>query len=72
VTVYGQARPAPNGEPTTVDVQNAPSGDSFSTVASVPVTSANNTFTVKLPDTGGKWRLRWNGISSREAEASKR
>jgi hypothetical protein len=72
VTVYGQARPAPNGAPTTVDVQNAPSGDSFSTVASVPVTSANNTFTVKLPDTGGKWRLRWNGISSREAEASKR
>ncbi|HET6550077.1 MAG TPA: hypothetical protein VFG79_16560, partial [Solirubrobacter sp.] len=72
VTVYGQARPAPNGVPTTVDVQNAPSGNSFSTVATVPVTSANNTFTVKLPNTGGQWRLRWNGFTSREAEASKR
>jgi hypothetical protein len=55
-----------------VDVQNAPSGSGFTTVASVPVTSANNTFTVKLPNTGGLWRLRWNGLTSREAEAAAR
>ena len=71
VTVYGQARPADPGAPLQVDVQNAASaGASFQTVATVPVASANGTFTVDLPNTGGLWRLRWNGLTSRQAEVA--
>ena len=71
VTVYGQARPADPGAALQVDVQNAASaGASFQTVATVPVTSANGTFTVELPNTGGLWRLRWNGLTSRQAEVA--
>jgi hypothetical protein len=71
VTVYGQARPADAGVAGTVDVQNAAAGSSsFKTVATVPVTSANGTFTADLPDTGGTWRLSWNGITSRQAEVA--
>ena len=54
-----------------MDVQNAPAGSSaFKTVATVPVTSANGTFTAEVPDTGGVWRLSWNGITSRQAEVA--
>ena len=71
LTVYGQVRPADAGAAGTVDVQNAPAGSSaFKTVASVPVTSANGTFTAEVPDTGGVWRLSWNGITSRQAEVA--
>ena len=71
VTVYGQVRPADAGAAGTVDVQNAATGSSaFKTVQSVPVTSTNGTFTVDLPDTGGVWRLSWNGITSRQAEVA--
>ena len=46
VTVYGQVRPAENGTAQTVDIQNAASaGAAFKTVQTVPVTSANGTFT---------------------------
>jgi hypothetical protein len=69
VTVYGQARPADPGAAGTVEVQNASqAGGSFQTVATVPVTAANGTFTTELPNSGGVWRLRWNGLTSRTAE----
>jgi hypothetical protein len=42
----------------------------FSTVQTVPVTSANGTFAVQMPRSGEIWRLRWNGMSSREAEVA--
>jgi hypothetical protein len=71
LTVYGQVRPADPGAALTVDVQNAASaGAGFQTVVSVPVTSANGTFTVAVPNTGGLWRLRWNGLSSRQAQVA--
>jgi hypothetical protein len=71
VTVYGQVRPADNGAALSVDVQAAAApGASFSTIQTVPVTSANGAFTVKLARAGAVWRLRWNGMSSREAEVA--
>ena len=70
LTVYGQVRPADAGAAGTVDIQNAPAGSSaFKTVATVPVTSANGIFTA-VPDTGGVWRLGWNGLTSRQAEVA--
>ena len=69
MTVYGQARPADPGAAGNVEIQNASqAGAAFQTVATVPVTSANGTFTADLPNTGGVWRLRWNGLTSRQAE----
>jgi hypothetical protein len=69
VTVYGQARPAEAGAAGSVEIQNASqAGAAFSTVATVPVTTANGTFTAELPNSGGIWRLRWNGLTSRQAE----
>jgi hypothetical protein len=69
--VYGQVRPADAGAAGTVDVQNASAGSSaFKTVTSVPVTSANGIFTVEVPNTGGTWRLAWNGLTSRQAEVA--
>jgi hypothetical protein len=54
-----------------VEIQNAPTGSSaFKTVATVPVTTANGTFTAEVPDTGGVWRLAWNGLTSRQAEVA--
>ena len=71
VTVYGQARPADPGAAGNVEVQNASApGAAFQTVATVPVTSANGTFTTELPNSGGVWRLRWNGLTSRQAEVA--
>ena len=71
VTVYGQVRPADNGAAVSVDVQAAAAaGSSFSTVQTVPVTSANGAFTVTVPRAGAVWRLRWNGMSSRVAEVA--
>ena len=61
-TVYGQVRPADNGAAQTVEIQRAASaGAAFQTVATAPVTSANGTFTATVPNSGGIWRLRWNG-----------
>jgi hypothetical protein len=71
VTVYGQVRPAANGTAQTVDVQVASgAGAAFQTVQSVPVTSANGTFTAKVPNSGALWRLSWNGLTSRQATVS--
>ena len=71
MTVYGQARPADAGAAGNVEIQNAsPAGAAFQTVATVPVTSANGTFTAELPNSGGVWRLRWNGLTSRQAEVA--
>ncbi len=71
VTVYGQLRPADNGTAQSVDIQNAASaGAAFKTVQTVPVTSANGIFTAEVPNSGGLWRLSWNGITSRQAEVA--
>ena len=40
------------------------------TVQTVPVTSVNGTFTAVVPRAGTVWRLRWNGITSRQAEVA--
>ncbi len=68
LTVYGQLRPAANGTPQTVEIQNAAAaGAAFKTVVAVPVTSANGIFTAQVPNSGGVWRARWSGLSSRQA-----
>jgi hypothetical protein len=73
VTVYGQARPADPGAAGQVEIQSAASpGASFQTVQTVPVTSANGTFTAQVPRSGAVWRLRWNGLTSRQAEVAAR
>ena len=67
-TVYGQVRPAANGTPQTVEIQRAAgAGAAFQTVTTAPVISVNGTFTATVPNSGGIWRLRWNGLSSRQA-----
>jgi len=71
LTVYGQLRPAENGTPQTVEIQRAAAaGAAFQTVTTASVTSANGTFTAKVPNTGGIWRLRWNGLVSRQAQVA--
>jgi hypothetical protein len=68
-TVYGQLRPAVNGAAETVEIQRAAAaGAAFQTVTTVPVTSANGTFTASVPNSGGIWRLRWGGLTSRQAQ----
>jgi hypothetical protein len=69
VHVYGQVRPAADGAALSVELQHAgSSGSSFTTVQTVPVSSLKGQFTVDLPDPGGGvWRLRWNGLTSRQA-----
>ena len=70
-TVYGQLRPADNGTAQTVEIQRAASaGAAFQTVATAPVTSANGSFTAAVPNSGGIWRLRWNGLTSRQAQVA--
>ena len=63
VTVYGQVRPADQRRGCrSFEIQRAASaGAAFETVATAPVTSANGTFTASVPNSGGIWRLRWNG-----------
>ena len=34
------------------------------------MTSAKGTFTAAVPNSGGLWRLTWNGLASRQAEVS--
>ena len=34
------------------------------------MTSANGTFTAQVPNSGGLWRLSWNGLTSRQAEVA--
>ena len=72
VTVYGQVRPADNGAAVSVDVQaaaaaggvvHAPCRRSRSPRRTAPSRST-------LPRAGAVWRLRWNGMSSREAEVA--
>jgi hypothetical protein len=66
--VYGQLRPAENGTAQTVEIQNAaPGSNRFTTVKTETVTSANGIFTTTVPNSGGTWRLRWNGLLSRQA-----
>jgi hypothetical protein len=69
VHIYGQVRPAADGAALSVEVQHAgSSGSAFTTVQTVPVSSLKGQFTVDLPDPGGGvWRLRWNGLTSRQA-----
>jgi hypothetical protein len=73
LTVYGQVRPAEAGAPVAVDIQAAAApGAAFQTVQTVQVTSANGTFTASVPNSGAVWRLRWNRMTSRQAEVAPR
>jgi hypothetical protein len=70
-TVYGQVRPAVNGAAEVVQIQRAASaGAAFQTVTTAAVTSANGTFTASVPNSGGIWRLRWGGLTSRQAQVA--
>jgi hypothetical protein len=71
--VYGQVRPAADSTPQTVEIQHAAgAGSAFQTVQTVTVSSKKGQFTQLVPNQGGLWRLRWNGIVSREAEVAPR
>jgi len=73
VTVYGQVRPAADSAPLQVEVQRAAgAGSAFQTVRVVDVKSRKGAFRVSVASKGGLWRLRWNGIVSREAQAAPR
>lgn len=73
VRVYGQVRPAPDSTPQSVEIQvQAPGGGAFETVQTVTVSSPKGHFLQRLPARAGTWRLRWNGVSSREAKVSRR
>jgi hypothetical protein len=72
-TLYGQVRPAADATPETVEIQHAAgAGAAFQTVQTVTVSSKKGQFTEPVPNQGGLWRLRWNGIVSREAEVAPR
>ena len=73
VRVYGQVRPAADGSSQSVTLERAEgSGAPFATVQTIAVTSAKGHFVVDVPTSGGRWRLRWNGITSREASPARR
>jgi hypothetical protein len=58
--VWGQIRPAADNALETVEIQNDPSGgDAFQTVASQVTANKKGFVDVKVPNTGGAWRLRW-------------
>jgi hypothetical protein len=74
--VYGQVRPLGNGATGTVALESAPPGGGvFTTVRTVAVRSASNTFVATVPRRAGRWRLRWTPpdggepLLSREAVA---
>jgi hypothetical protein len=72
-TLYGQVRPAADGAALSVDVQRAARpGAAFQTVQTVAVSSRKGQFKVPVANQGGVWRLRWNGLVSREAEVAPR
>jgi hypothetical protein len=72
-TLYGQVRPAADSTPQSVEIQHAAgAGSAFQTVQTLTVSSKKGQFTQPVPNQGGLWRLRWNGIVSREAEVAPR
>jgi hypothetical protein len=76
--VYGQVRPLANGASTRVQLQNAALGAGpFRTVRTIGVSSATNSFLVRIARREGRWRLRWTDpagavLLSREAVAAGR
>jgi hypothetical protein len=73
VKLYGQVRPAADKSSQSVQIQHAAgAGSAFQTVQTVTVHSRKGQFTKTVPNQGGLWRLRWNGIVSREAEVAPR
>jgi len=71
--VYGQVRPAPDSTPQVVQIQNRGSrGAAFTTVKTITVRSRKGQFLTRVPRRKGAWRLRWNGLTSRVAGASRR
>jgi hypothetical protein len=72
VRVYGQVRPAADSTPQEVEIQVQAPGGAFETVRRVTVSSLKGHFLQRLPARPGIWRLRWNGLVSREAKVSRR
>ncbi len=72
VLVYGQVRPADDSTAQTVEIQSAAGpGSPFTTVQTVTVTSLKGQFTATVPASSGSlWRLRWNGLVSRQAQSA--
>lgn len=58
--VWGQIRPAADNAVEDVDVQNDPAGgEEFETVRTVRTAGRKGFVDVRVPKTGGTWRLRW-------------
>jgi hypothetical protein len=70
--VWGQVRPAPDGSPEQVVIQNAPTArGTFTDVRTVPVRSRKGFFNVKLRKRAGVWRLSWTPVSGGAAILSR-
>jgi hypothetical protein len=67
--LYGQVRPAANGTRQRVQVQRR-RGGRWRTLKTVTVRSRRGHFVTRVPR-GGVWRLRWRGLTSREANPHK-
>ena len=72
VRVYGQVRPAADATPQSVEIQVQPPGGAFETVQTVTLKSRKGHFLKTVRARPGVWRLRWNGLTSREAKVSAR
>jgi hypothetical protein len=77
VTVFGQARAAPNGQQARVAIQARSGRGGFKTVKTVTTRNSKGFFRVSVPRRGSTWRLRWASPSgavyfSREAAAARR
>ena len=59
LNVWGQLRPASDHALETIDIQNAPDGGVFSTVAQAVTTNTKGFINVRIPSMPGRWRLSW-------------
>ena len=57
--IWGQVRPAADHALETVDIQNAPTGGSYSTVAETTTVNAKGFVDVRVRNREGRWRLVW-------------
>jgi len=75
VRVYGQVRPAPDSAPQAVEIQFRSASsqpDAWSTATTVTVQSRKGHFVANLSGREAFYRLRWNGVTSREARVARR
>ena len=68
----GRSAPRPTARRRSTSSTRPRAGSWFQTVQTVTVSSLKGQFTVPVANQGGLWRLRWNGVTSREAEVAPR